>query len=262
MKKLKILLLALLAMVSVGASAQAMNNTAFRSGEILTYNLYFNWKFVWIKAGNATYSTVQTRYQGQNAYRASLTATTHARADKFVTIRDNLTAYCTTNMLPLYYTKSTHEGDRRNLDEVRYSFSGGRCNMRLRRRKSDGSNHYRNISLNNSFDMINAFMRARQWGISNWRTGSKVVFNIVDGKNVSPAYIQYLGKTTVAGDNGHKYRALKLTYFEKTDKGYKRIATFYVSDDRNHIPVLIDLNLKFGSAKAKVVSIRGNRYPL
>lgn len=79
MKKLKILLLALLTMVSVGASAQAMTNTAFRSGEILTYNLYFNWKFVWIKAGNATYSTVQTRYQEQNAYRASLTATTNAR---------------------------------------------------------------------------------------------------------------------------------------------------------------------------------------
>lgn len=262
MKKLKILLLALLTMVSVGASAQAMTNTAFRSGEILTYNLYFNWKFVWIKAGNATYSTVQTRYQGQNAYRASLTATTNARADKFFTIRDNLTAYSTTNMLPLYYTKSTHEGDRINLDEVRYSFSGGRCNMRLRRRKSDGSNHYKNISLNNSFDMINAFMRARQWGVTNWRVGSKVAFNIVDGKGSAPAYIQYQGKTTVDGDNGHKYRALKLSYFERENKGYKRIATFYVTDDRNHIPVLIDLNLKFGSAKAKVVSIRGNRYPL
>lgn len=262
MKKLKILLLALLTMVSVGASAQAMTNTAFRSGEILTYNLYFNWKFVWIKAGNATYSTVQTRYQGQNAYRASLTATTNARADKFFTIRDNLTAYSTTNMLPLYYTKSTHEGDRRNLDEVRYSFSDGRCNMRLRRRKSDGSNHYKNISLNNSFDMINAFMRARQWGVTNWRVGSKVAFNIVDGKGSAPAYIQYQGKTTVDGDNGHKYRALKLSYFERENKGYKRIATFYVTDDRNHIPVLIDLNLKFGSAKAKVVSIRGNRYPL
>lgn len=262
MKKLKILLLALLTMVSVGASAQAMTNTAFRSGEILTYNLYFNWKFVWIKAGNATYSTVQTRYQEQNAYRASLTATTNARADKFFTIRDNLTAYSTTNMLPLYYTKSTHEGDRRNLDEVRYSFSGGRCNMRLRRRKSDGSNHYKNISLNNSFDMINAFMRARQWGVTNWRVGSKVAFNIVDGKGSAPAYIQYQGKTTVDGDNGHKYRALKLSYFERENKGYKRIATFYVTDDRNHIPVLIDLNLKFGSAKAKVVSIRGNRYPL
>lgn len=165
-------------------------------------------------------------------------------------------------MLPLYYTKSTHEGDRRNLDEVRYSFSGGRCNMRLRRRKSDGSNHYKNISLNNSFDMINAFMRARQWGVTNWRVGSKVAFNIVDGKGSAPAYIQYQGKTTVDGDNGHKYRALKLSYFERENKGYKRIATFYVTDDRNHIPVLIDLNLKFGSAKAKVVSIRGNRYPL
>ena len=25
-------------------------NTAFKSGEFLSYNLYYNWKFVWVKA--------------------------------------------------------------------------------------------------------------------------------------------------------------------------------------------------------------------
>ena len=261
--KLKnVLLVAMLFLASVGASAQGMTNTAFKSGEYLSYNLYFNWKFVWIKAGNASFSTTMTRYKGHNAYKTSLTAKTNARADKFYVIRDILTAYCTGNLVPLFYTKNTHEGNRRNLDEVTYQFSGGKCHMKLRRRKTDGVNHYKNVVRNNSFDMLSIFLRARSWNPSGWRNGYKVGFNIVDGKNCNPAYIQYGGKTNVDGDNNRKYRCLKLSYYENEGKGYKRIATFYVTDDQNHIPILIDLNLKFGSAKAKIVNIRGNRYPI
>lgn len=259
---LKLLMAALLTAVTIGASAQGVNNTAFKSGELLTYNLYFNWKFVWIKAGNATFSTITTRYKGGNSYKTSLVARTNERADKFYTIRDNLTSFCTGNLIPQYYMKNTHEGDRRNLDEVTYSFDGKGCHMRLHRRKTDGSNHYKNITKNNSFDMLSMFLRARSWDVTGWKVGRKIGFNIVSGKELNPAYIQYGGKTRVEGDNGHKYRCLKLSYYENEGKGYKRIATFYVTDDKNHIPVLIDLALKFGSAKAKIVTIRGNRYPM
>ena len=261
-KKLRLLLIALLMTLSVGVHAQGMANTAFKAGEFLSHNLYFNWKFVWIKAGNASLSTTLTRFKGQNAYKASLNASTNSRADKFYIIRDNLTAYCTGNLVPLFYSKTTHECDRRNLDEVNYTFNGSRCTIKQRRRKTDGSNHYKTTVKSNAFDMLSVFLRARSWDAAHWRTGYKVGFNIVDGNSCNPAYIQYGGKTNISGDNGHKYRCLKLSYFENEGKGYKRIATFYVTDDKNHIPVLIDLNLKFGSAKAKIVSIRGNRYPV
>ena len=50
MKRRRILF-ALLLMVSIAASAQcSFRNTAFKSGEFLSYNLYYNWKFVWVKA--------------------------------------------------------------------------------------------------------------------------------------------------------------------------------------------------------------------
>ena len=50
------LILSLLVMVVTSAAAQCtFRNTAFQSGEFLTYNLYYNWKFVWVKAGTASY---------------------------------------------------------------------------------------------------------------------------------------------------------------------------------------------------------------
>ena len=60
------LILSLLVMVVTSAAAQCtFRNTAFQSGEFLTYNLYYNWKFVWVKAGTASYYTVATAYQGK-----------------------------------------------------------------------------------------------------------------------------------------------------------------------------------------------------
>ena len=53
MKKTLFAMLMLTAIV-VNASAQCtFRNTAFQSGESLTYNLYYNWQFVWVKAGTA-----------------------------------------------------------------------------------------------------------------------------------------------------------------------------------------------------------------
>ena len=48
MKRMKSLWIAvLLLMVSTTVSAQCtFRTTAFKSGEFLTYNLYYNWKFV------------------------------------------------------------------------------------------------------------------------------------------------------------------------------------------------------------------------
>ena len=51
MKHFKIYIVCLLAILSLRVSAQCtFHNTAFSSGEYLTYNLYYNWKFIWVKA--------------------------------------------------------------------------------------------------------------------------------------------------------------------------------------------------------------------
>ena len=42
----------------------------------------------------------------------------------------------------------------------------------------------------------------------------------------------------------------------------KEVITFYVTDDKNHLPVRLDLYLNFGSAKAFLREIKGNRHPL
>ena len=63
----------------------------------------------------------------------------------------------------------------------------------------------------------------------------------------------------IKADNGVKYRCLELSYIEKDDGEWKEIVRFFVTDDSNHIPVRLDMFLKFGSAKAFLTNIRGAR---
>ena len=120
------LILSLLVMVVTSAAAQCtFRNTAFQSGEFLTYNLYYNWKFVWVKAGTASYYTVATAYQGKPAYRTSLTTRGNGKLDDYFVLRDTLLAYNSKQMEPLYYAKGAR-GKRYTVDEVFYSYGAAR----------------------------------------------------------------------------------------------------------------------------------------
>lgn len=93
-------------------------NTAFKGGEYLTYNLYYNWKFIWVKAGTASMSTVETVYNGKKAYRTSLMTRGNGRLDDFFVLRDTLLGYTTLDLAPLYYRKGAREGKRYTVDEA------------------------------------------------------------------------------------------------------------------------------------------------
>jgi hypothetical protein len=256
------ILLALLLLISPKASAQcSFRNTAFKSGEFLSYNLYYNWKFVWVKAGTASMSIVKSNYHGIDAYRGSLITRGNKRVDDMFVLRDTLLCYNTLDLAPLYYRKGAREGKRYNVDEVFYSYPNGNCHIKQYRQHTDGSFTRESHTMNECvFDMMSIFLRARSFVPTKWKKGFDVNFKIADGNSVYPAKIRYQGKTVVKGDNGVKYRCLKLFYMENEHgKGFKKIVDIYVTDDKNHVPVRLDMHLRFGSAKAFLVGMKGVR---
>ena len=102
-------------------------------------------------------------------------------------------------------------------------------------------------------------MRARSFDPINWKKGTAISFPIVDGDDRTPAELRFDGKATIKADNDVKYNCLKLAYLELDDGKYKRIVDFYVTDDANHVPVRLDMFLRFGSAKAFLTGAKGLR---
>ena len=228
MKQLKTFILAAVMLCVAGASSAqcTFKNTAFKPGEFLSYNLYFNWKFVWVKVGTASMYVVQSKYNGQDAYRASLSTRGNSKMDKIFVMRDTLLCYSSLDLAPLYYRKGALEGKRYTVDEVWYKYPGGKCQITQSRLYKDGRNQ------------------------------------IADGNGLAPAKIKLLGTKNVKADNGVRYRCLELSYTEKEKKGWREIARFFVTDDANHVPIRLDMFLKFGSAKAFLTSMRGVKNPI
>lgn len=248
----KLIFIFLLVFASVNVQAQCtFKNTAFKGGEHLSYNLYYNWQFIWVKAGTASMSTTETTYKGKKAYKSSLITRGNGKLDDYFVLRDTLLGYCTLDMAPLYYRKGAREGKHYTVDECFYSYPNGNCQVKMHRQKNSGKHDWKTRTLENCvFDMVNIFQRARSFNPFNWQKGYEVKFNITDGTKLLDAKLKYSGKSTVKADNGKKYECLQLSYIEIENGKEHRIARFYVTDDAHHIPVRLDMYLKFGSAKA------------
>jgi len=258
MKRILYTLLLAVTMASTAKAQCPQENTAFKSGEVLQYNLYFNWKFVWVKCGTATMSCVNSRYKGKPAMRANLITRGSKQADKFFVMRDTLTCYTSTDMVPMYYKKAAREGDRYYIDEVWYNYdNNGKAALRQHRINDEGRHTWKNATSTDCVhDMLSTFLYARSFDPSEWKAGKSIKLPMVDGKKFSEGELKYNGKETVKGDDGKNYRCLSLSYIEKEDNEKKEIVRFFITDDSNHIPVRLDMFLRFGSAKAFIKGMK------
>ena len=265
----KILFLASLLTLSltfpVNAQAQCgIENKAFKSGEFLSYDLYFNWQFVWVKVGTASMSTVQSRYKGQNAYRASLITRGNSKLDNMFVMRDTLVSYSSLDLSPLYYRKGAKEGNRYYVDEIWFSYPNGQCHLKQHEITSKGESLWHQMTPGKCvYDMMSIYLRARNFDAAQLRQGQKITLPIADAKHLQNTWLVYQGKETIEMKNSsNKYRCLVLSFMEREDGEEKEIIRFFVTDDQNHVPVRLDMFLRFGSAKAYLTGMKGVRSPL
>lgn len=247
------------------AQCQARND-AFKSGEVVTYDLYFNWKFIWKKVGVATLSTQATTYDGKNAFRYSLISTSSKQCDFFFKMRDTLTCYTTELLEPLYFCKAAEEGKRHTVDEAWFSYNDGVASVKQRRTWRNPQRDTQEMEYSDSrciFDMLSILAQARSYRAEDYTVGDKIEFPMATGRRVEQQTLIYRGKKEVKANNDTTYRCLVFSFVEYDKKQKeKEVITFFVSDDRNHLPIRLDMYLHFGCAKAYFKRVKGNRYPL
>ena len=166
-------------------------------------------------------------------------------------MRDTIMAYFSTELTPLYYRKGAREGKRYYVDEVWYSYNGNKCITNLKHLTSSGDTYKEKFVYDRCVsDMLNSFQRIRNVDPSGWKEGHVEYLDIAGGEKLVNARLIYRGKKEVKADNKKKYNCLVLSYVEKEDKKDKEIVRFYVTDDNRHVPIRLDMFLRFGSAKA------------
>ena len=187
-------------------------------------------------------------------------------------MRDTLTCITSQRLEPLYFRKGAEEGKRYTVDEVRFGYRNGkevRFGYRNGKCIVDQQRTLRGNTVKKHdemdvcvYDMLSILLQARSYDPTDYKVGMKILFSMATGKAVEKQTLIYRGKENFTSENGTTYRCLVFSLVEYVDNKEKEVITFFVTDDLNHLPVRLDMYLNFGSAKAFLTDIKGNRHPL
>lgn len=252
-------------LLAMPLAAQNIKQTpAFRSGETLKCNFYFNWKFIWVKAGGASLIIRDTIFNGQRAQYMSLLSTTNSTADAFFRMRDTLTTIFTSDLRPLYFRKASAEGKHYYLNQVWYSYDDdGKVKVSQYFRRNTETPKYKEEYVDGAvYDMMSLLVYARTLDFASLKKGQRLTFPVATGKRITNQHLIYRGKKRTKSDDGHDYDCLIVSLVEERDGKEREIINFHVTNDDNHLPILLDLALNFGSAKARISHKSGLLYPL
>ena len=238
-------------------------NVAFTDGEDLSYKLYFNWKFIWVTVGSANMNIKHTTHQGQDMHRCHLITRGNKMADRLFVLRDTLVSIVDDQLVPYYYRKGALEGDRYTVDEAWYSYPDGQSHVKLRfKSHKDEITRKEEEYKECVHDMLSMMLYARSFDASDYKVGQKIKFPMVDNGKIEEQTLIYRGKKTFKMEESKtKYRCLVFSFVEYEDGQEEEVVTFYITDDKNHLPVRLDMYLRFGSAKAFLTGAKGVRNP-
>lgn len=262
MKKIFFILLALALPYCNAQSQCKLNNSYFKEGETLTYDLYYKYGMIYTKAGHSSLTVTAEKYNGQEAYRMALQARSSGAAKTFFALSDTMISYTTKDVAPLAYTKKAHEGKDHTVENATYKYSGGNTHIQSSRVKN-GNMRYDTTLVANSciYDMLSIVYYARTLDYSNMEKGDKVTVSFLSGRKLLQMEIQYQGLDKVKANDDNRYNCIKLVLtinnpaFEDKDEAMK----VYLTDDFNRVPVRIDSKLKVGSTRVVMNKYEGLR---
>ena len=268
-KTLKALLFLSLILSPISLKAQCkVANEAFKAGEKVEYELFFNWKFIWLKAGTAWLTTIDTTFATEPAYQIDLLAVTNQKLDRIFKMRDTITSVISKQLEPIYYRKGAEEAKNYSVDEAWFWRENSTSRVSQKRLRGNGEIVETSQCDNRCiFDMLSILAQARSYHPEDFTLGQHIQFPMATGRKVEEQTLIYRGIENVDAENGITYRCLvfSLVEYVKDKKGREKeseVVTFFVSDDKNHLPIRLDLYMNIGSAKAFLRNVSGNRYPL
>jgi hypothetical protein len=125
-----------------------------------------------------------------------------------------------------------------------------------------GNNETFNIEPNMQ-DMLSAFYAARNLDLGAAKPGETYAINCFMDKEVWPLKVKFIGRETITTHLG-TFKCLKYRPVMQQGRVFKHEEdlNIWITDDKNHIPILGQANVLVGSIKAELKSYKGLAHPI
>jgi hypothetical protein len=267
----KLAIVFLLVFSSINLKAQCPTEIkAFKPGEKVTYQAYYNWGFLWIHAGDVQFTIDQKQYLGEQVYLFETIGNSVKKYDWVYKVRDKFQSYVNMESFnTLWAERNTAEGSYKAYENYIFSSPDKKIYSIVKNTKKP----YKSDTLKSNsctFDVLSAVYYCRTIDFEKYKQNEKIPVNIVlDGKTYS-LYLRYLGKEVIKtrDDNkrseAKKYRCIKFSALLVEGTIFKggEDMFIWVTDDQNRIPVLVEAKILIGSVKAYVNTMEGIKHEL
>ncbi len=239
----------------VSLTAQNGNFSAFKTGEELTYRVFYSSPIIDATAGEAKLvikkDSLFIPYKNSKEEVLHITGSGSSKGlfDFFYTVRDTFETYVNRKtLLPYRFIRATHEGNFKRHDRVWFN-----------RDSLTAETSRKIISIPaDVHDMISAIYYMRLLNIDNYADkDSMYIINFYLDDSVYYSAVKFLGRDTVKTSLGY-IPSIKIAPMMATGEVFaKKYPMFvWVTDDKNHIPVLVSSEVIVGSVKMELIKYK------
>ncbi len=236
----------------------------FKGGEVVNFDAYYNWGFIWIHAGNVQFSIIDKNYKNESVFYLEATGNSLKTYDWLFKVRDKYQTFVDKEtLLPYFYERNTYEGGYKAFEQYHFNYS---------KKKVFGSIQNNDIPftrdtlklLTCTFDVLSAIYFCRSMDFSSFKLNERTPISTIIDNKIYNIYFRYLGKEIIENKDKKKYRCYKFSALMVEGTIFKggEDITVWVTDDDNRIPILVEAKILIGSVKAYFTDATGLKYPI
>lgn len=247
--------------VNLDDNCGGIENHAFQGGEKLIYKLYYNWKFVWIPAGEVTFDVIEN----ENDFEVFVTGRTYDSYNSFFEVDDRFYSRMDKEtLLPTDFLRDIKEGSYLKYDSISFDQKSHNANTYHGRTKETATIEEWDLG-ECMQDMVSILYHVRNFDFESKKKGHKFPVKIFFDKEIFDLDVEYKGIK-------NKKKIKDLGKFDTYEFSPEVVAgevfdedtrmKIWVSKDGNKIPLQIESPVSIGSVKAVLKSYEGLKYPL
>ncbi len=241
---------------SSAGELRKIKNFAYKRGEVLKYRIFYDsWLTSYLTAGIGTVSVLSDikKFHNRDTYHVEVLGKSVGIFSWFFKVEDRYESYIDEEaLIPWFFMRRTRQGGYIRNDDINFDQYEHLAESRTMKRKVPP----------NIQDIVSSFYMMRNLDYKNAKINQefRVEFMLDDSLYISR--IIYCGKDIVDTKAG-KFKCLKfkpkVVRGEVFDEEYPM--TLWVSDDKNHIPVLLRSEVIIGSVKVELIEYTGLANP-
>ena len=238
--------------------------TAFKGGEVLNYEVYYNWGLIWVSAGFATFSVKEEIINNKTLYHFVGEGSSKHNWDWFFKVRDKYESYNdTSNLRPFKYIRNSSDGGYWVYNDISFDFKNNKAIGHLKTKKKP-TLQIDTVKISNStFDPISMIYHARTIDFEKFKPNDEIPISIILDNEVHSLKITYYGKETIKTQLGtFKCIKFKPTLIPGTIFKEGGAMTVWVTDDDNRVPMKIETPIITGTIKVYLKNVSGLKHKI